>query len=73
VEITVRASNKAGLLAKILNEFSRFGCTINSTNTSTKSNQFSMRFNAQINNSNHLEKLLERIQKIAGVQDCRRG
>ncbi len=73
VEILVRATNQAGILAKALNEFARFECIINSTNTTTKSNQFSCRFNVQIKNTGHLEKLMERIRKIVGVQDCQRA
>ncbi|MBU0635908.1 TGS domain-containing protein [Candidatus Micrarchaeota archaeon] len=73
VEIHVRVINRVGVLAQILNEFAKFKCVVNSTNTITNANEFSCRFNIQLKKTADLEKLLEKIRKIKGVLDSKRA
>lgn len=71
-EIHVRATNKAGVLASILNQFSQQKCKVISTHATSKANQFSCRFILHIEKATELEKLLDKIRKIQGVQEASR-
>lgn len=72
VEIIIRAENKPGLLGKILSEIAKTNSKITATNATSDANGFSCRFTIQIKQSIELEKLLEKIKKLPGIQQAKR-
>ncbi|HEY5800816.1 MAG TPA: ACT domain-containing protein, partial [Burkholderiaceae bacterium] len=73
VDIMVTAADRQGLLRDISEVFSREKINVIGVNTQSAKGQARMSFTAEIGSTAQLQKAIQVIRDVAGVQDARRN
>jgi GTP pyrophosphokinase len=73
VKIQILSYDRVGLLADVVSSISKFGANILSASSETKETQMvESFFTINVEDKEHLEKILSAVKKVKHVQDARR-
>jgi GTP pyrophosphokinase len=73
VDVMVIATDRQGLLRDISEVFSREKINVVGVNTESRKGIARMRFTAEVDDANQLQRALLQIREVKGVEEARRG